>query len=104
MPYGGTFVMEVKISIAIFYYTIWLSSDLEYSGFSHFKASFFTVWFSFSWLTLENYGNFFYLQKGFICNLNLSKDLESWMKHVLPLSLCITSSICTTDIATAFNL
>lgn len=36
----------------------------------------------------------FFIYRKLICKLNLSNTLESGMKHVLSLSICITNSIC----------
>lgn len=103
MPYCDTFLMEIKI-ITVFYYNtifdypvIWDILDLV-----SLKLLFVLPRGSVCHLFWKIMGIFLFTESFFICKLNLRKDLESGMKLVLPLSLCITSSICTIEIVRAF--
>lgn len=102
MLYCHTFLMEIKIITVLSYYNIFLlSSELGYSGVS-LKHLFVLPRGSVCHLFWKIMGIFLFTESFFICKLSLSEDLESGRKHVIPLSLCITSSICTIEIVRAF--
>lgn len=56
-----------------------------------------SVFLDLLWKVIE----IFVFAENFICNLNLGKEI---LKHVLPFSLCITSSICTTEIVSLLSV
>lgn len=102
MLYYDTFLMEIEITIIVFYCTIfdypviWDVLDLvNLKSLLYCVVQFFMTYFGKLW-------EFLFAENFLICNLNNSKDLESWMKPELPFSMCLTISICTTEVVRAF--
>lgn len=104
MLYCYTFLMEIKIITVFSYYNTIFDYPVSWGILElvNLKHLFVLPRGSVCHLFWKIMGIFLFTESFFICKLSLSEDLESGRKHVLPLSLCITSSICTIEIVRAF--